>query len=222
MPLKYSCFISFRHGDRTLPTDTSLLEAIAIQLKEALSSEIQAYTTKDVYVDWERLKGGDFYNQAIATALCESACMVMVYMPTYFDEHKTFCAREYKAMEGLETERLKLLGLSVSEHGLIIPIVFRGMKFLPSEIKTQRAYHDFQSFQLGERRMSRNKKFIPKIREISEYIYDRCRDLESLSADPCQECNNFSLPDEAEIIHWIRKVKGVSSAFPFRSGATWQ
>jgi hypothetical protein len=222
MPLKYSCFISFRHGDRTLPTDTNLLEAIAIQLKEALSSELQAYTAKEVYVDWERLKGGDFYTQALATALCESACMVMVYMPTYFDEHKTFCAREYKAMEGLEARRLKNLGLSVLEHGLIIPIVFRGMKFLPSEIRMQRAYYDFQSFQLGEKRMARNKKFIPQIREISEYIFDRCHDLESLPIDPFQECANFSFPDEAEIIHWIRKVKGVSSAFPFRSGAAWQ
>jgi hypothetical protein len=222
MPLKYSCFISFRHGDRTLPTDTNLLEAIAIQLKEALSSELQAYTTKEVYVDWQRLKGGDFYTQALATALCESACMVVVYLPTYFDEHKTFCAREYKAMEGLETRRLQKLGLSVQKHGLIIPIVFRGMKYLPAEIKSRRAYYDFESFQLGERRMARNKKFIPQIRTISEYIYDRCQDLESAAEDLFQDCDNFNLPDEAEIIHWIRKVKGVSKAFPFRSGAAWQ
>ncbi len=216
MPLKYSCFISFRHGDRSLPTEKNLLETIIRQLKTALASELEALTTKEVYVDWERLKGGDFYNQALAKALCESACMVVVYVPTYFDQHKTYCAREYKAMERLESKRLPLVDSAAQlKHGLIIPIVFRGLKFLPSEIKSHRAYHDFQSFQLGSREMSHNSKFNSKIREIAEYIYDRCRELEALPTDPYLECDNFNLPEEAEVIDWIRAVTGVhGSSFP--------
>jgi hypothetical protein len=216
MPLKYSCFISFRHGDRSLPTDKNLLETIIRQLKVALSSELEALTTKEVYVDWERLKGGDFYNQALSTALCESACMVVVYVPTYFDQHKAYCAREYKAMEKLESKRLPLLNSAAqSKHGLIIPIVFRGLKFLPSEIKDNRAYYDFQSFQLGGREMSRNSNFNSKIREMAEYIYDRCRELEALPIDPCLECDHFKLPDKEEVIDWIKEVTGVrSSSFP--------
>jgi hypothetical protein len=216
MPLKYSCFISFRHGDRSLPTDKNLLETIIRQLKTALSNELEALTTKEVYVDWERLKGGDFYNQALAKALCESACMVVVYVPTYFDEHKTFCAREYKAMEKLESKRLPLVDSEAQlKHGLIIPIVFRGLKFLPSEIKNRRAYYDFQSFQLGGREMSRNSNFNSKIQEIAAYIYDRCRELEALSTDPYLDCDNFNLPDESEVLDWIREVTGVrSSSFP--------
>jgi TIR domain len=215
MPLKYSCFISFRHGDRELPTDQNLLETIIRQLKTALSSELEAFTTKQVYVDWERLKGGDFYNEALSQALCESACMVMVYVPTYFDEHKPYCTREYKAMEKLESKRLPLLDAAGQlQHGLIIPIVFRGLKFLPIEIKNQRAYYDFQSFQLGSREMSRNPNFNSKIRQIAEYIYDRCRELEALPTDPYLECANFNLPDEAEVIDWIREVTQVRRAFP--------
>jgi hypothetical protein len=215
MPLKYSCFISFRHGDRSLPTEQSLLETIIRQLKTALSSELDALTTRQVYVDWERLKGGTFYNEALSTALCESACMVVVYVPTYFDEHKTFCAREYKAMERLERHRLALLAPnSQLKHGLIIPIVFRGLKFLPSEIRNQRAYYDFQSFQLGSKVMARNPNFNSQIREIADYIFDRYRELEALAVDPTLECDNFNLPNEAEVIDWIREVTGVRSSFP--------
>jgi hypothetical protein len=215
MPLKYSCFISFRHGDRDLPTNQNLLETIIRQLKTALSSELAAFTTKQVYVDWERLKGGDFYNEALAKALCESACMVMVYVPAYFDEHKPFCTREYMAMQKLESQRLPMLGsVGQLQNGLIIPIVFRGLRFLPAEIKDHRAYYDFQSFQLGNKEMSRNPIFNSKIREIAEYIYDRCRDLEALPLDPALQCANFNLPDEAEVIDWIREVTGVRSSFP--------
>jgi hypothetical protein len=215
MPLKYSCFISFRHGDRELPTNQNLLETIIRQLKTALSSELAAFTTKQVYVDWERLKGGDFYNEALAKALCESACMVMVYVPTYFDEHKPFCTREYMAMQKLESLRLPRLGsVGQLQHGLIIPIVFRGLRYLPTEIKNHRAYYDFQSFQLGSKEMSRNPNFNTKIREIAEYIFDRSRELEALPLDPALDCANFNLPDEAEVIDWIREVTGVRSSFP--------
>jgi hypothetical protein len=44
MPLKYSCFISFRHGK-------ALLREMVEQLEEALRYELETLTSKPVYMD---------------------------------------------------------------------------------------------------------------------------------------------------------------------------
>ena len=61
--------------------------------------------------------------------------MVMIYTPTYFDKDRTYCAREYKAMENLETQRLEMLGYQRNfQHGLIIPVVYRGVDIFPAYV----------------------------------------------------------------------------------------
>jgi TIR domain len=146
MPIKYACFISYRHGQR------KLAERIINDLYDALESELETWLDEKVYLDRERLKGGDFYNEALAKALCESVCMIMIFTPTYFSADHTFCTREYKAMEKLEEQRFQALGERVDKRrGLIIPIVFRGEDYLPKEIKDRRLYYNFDKF-LNERR----------------------------------------------------------------------
>jgi hypothetical protein len=206
MPLKYSCFISFRHGD-------ALLQGMVEQLEEALKIELQTLTAKPVYID-SQVKVGDFYNQALAIALCQSACMVMVYVPTYFDESKTYCAREYKAMLSLEQERLQFLSQRIgqtiaplSSQGLIFPVVFRGLDALPAEIKNYRAYYDFTSFSLGSRRISKNPRFNLQITRMADAIASRCKDLETLPETSFDRCDQFALPDETEVVDWIKTVK---------------
>jgi hypothetical protein len=210
MPFRYSCFISFRHGQR------ALAERIINDLYDALSNEMELFlSNKKVYVDWERLQGGDFYNEALALALCESVCMVVVFTPTYFDKEHTFCAREYKAMEELEKKRLKLLSSQDDkEHGLIIPIIFRGEKFLPAGIKSRRHYYNFENFLLCNKKISQHRDYALKIKKIAEYIADRCMTLEALDEDPCGGCESFTLPPEEEIRHWIEEVKGSRMPFP--------
>ena len=111
MPLKYSCFISYRSRSVELARD----------FQESLDRELRHWTTLPIYRDEVRLDGGDFYNRELALALCQSACMVMIYTPTYFDLESTYCAREYRAMEILESTRLELLGQERNyQHGLII------------------------------------------------------------------------------------------------------
>ena len=145
MPFKYSCFISYRHGQR------KMAERIINDLSDALASELELWLEQEVYVDRERLKGGDFYNEALATALCESVCMIMIFTPTYFSSDHTFCAREYKAMEKLEEQRfLAIGGQTDKKRGLIIPIVFRGEDSLPKEIKDRRLYYNFDKFSLSD------------------------------------------------------------------------
>src|SRR5258708_31408673 len=103
MAFRYSCFISYRH----VPGDKEIIE----DLYQAIADELANYVSKEVFRDTESLEGGDFLNKRLARALCESACMIVFYVPVYFDERFTFCAREYCAMELLEQKRIKQLQL---------------------------------------------------------------------------------------------------------------
>jgi hypothetical protein len=157
MPPKHACFISYRHVGQN-----ELLNSFLEQLSRSLSFELQLWLKEcpegGVYLDRERLQGGDFYNEALATALCESACMIMVFIPLYFDKDRPYCTREYKAMELLEKERLARLDSEQRTHGLIIPIILRGGNDLPDEIKEGRQYYDFQSFGLAGPELHRHPR----------------------------------------------------------------
>jgi hypothetical protein len=211
MPFKYSCFISYRHGQRRLA------ERIINDLSDALASELELWLDEEVYVDRERLKGGEFYNEALATALCESVCMIMIFTPTYFDKNNIFCAREYKAMERLEERRLQAVGRAADKkRGLIIPIVFRGEDYLPKEIKERRQYYKFDDFLMSDVEISRHPDYAPKIREIAEIIREHYKLLTALAEDPCESCSSFTLPSEAEIRQWLEGAQGATASFPGR------
>jgi hypothetical protein len=211
MPIKYACFISYRHGQR------KLAERIINDLYDALESELETWLDEKVYLDRERLKGGDFYNEALAKALCESVCMIMIFTPTYFSADHTFCAREYKAMEKLEERRFQALGERVDKRrGLIIPIVFRGADYLPKEIKDRRLYYNFDKFLMSDVEISRHPEYAPKILEIAELIRKHYDALKAAASDPCQGCENFSLPSEDEIKQWLDQVQGTTVPFPGR------
>lgn len=200
MPFKHACFISFRHG-RHRQTKKAVKDIVQ-SLYDALSSEMEWQVSDlDVFVDWERLEGGVFLDEALAMNLCNSTCMLVVYTPTYFDSD--FCAREYKAMLELEEERLKLLNPSDRQYGLIIPLVCRGEKFLPQEIK-RRLYYNFDCYFLfgGRRVIRQNQSYGEKIRQIGAYIAARCKKFKGLTLDPCSICEDFKLPTDEEVRKW--------------------
>jgi len=201
MPFNYACFISYRHGQR------ALVERIINDLSDALSSEIELWMREQVYVDRERLRGGDHYNEDLAAALCQSVCMIVVFTPRYFDKKSTFCAREYRAMESLEEQRLKLLPHAEDRRrGLIIPIVFRGSEYLPDEIRNRRQYYDFGDFLLSDEQISKHPSYAGKIREIAEYIKARHEAFRRVQSDPCTSCDSFSLPSDEDIRVWLDDV----------------
>jgi hypothetical protein len=207
MPFKYSCFISYRHGQRK----------VSEQIINDLTEELGLWLDKEVYVDRERLRGGDFYNEALAQALCESVCMIVVFTPTYFSVDHTFCTREYKAMEKLEEQRFQVLaGRTDKKRGLIIPLVFRGEDYLPQEIKTNRHCYNFEQFLMSDVEISRHPDYAPKIREIAEIIRKHYDVLMKASSDPCQGCENFALPSEDEIKQWLETAQGATVPFPGR------
>src|SRR5690349_8199636 len=102
MPFKYSCFVSYCHGKE------DLVKTFIRELKTALKQYLDAYLDEEVYIDEDRLQGGDFYNEKLAEAICQSVCMIVVYTPKY--ERHPYCLREYAAMEELELKRLQAEG----------------------------------------------------------------------------------------------------------------
>lgn len=208
MPLRYSCFISYRHR----PDDD-----IVPGLVSSLQKELSLWLDMDVYIDKERLEGGDFFNNELARALCESVCLIVVYTPTYFSKQHTYCAREYKAMEELEEQRLHELGLPKNkQHGLIIPIVYRGEEKLPENIKKDRNYHLFEAFQVSGRDNLKNPEYAEKIKEIAEYIGKRCDELQVVEDNVCAGCDTFSFPTEHDISSWIEDMLPPKPILPGR------
>ncbi len=208
MPFQHACFISYRH------CQSELGKRIVNDLYEAIAGELELMTERTVYLDRERLEGGYFYNEALARDLCKSVCMISVFTPTYFSLDHKYCAREFQAMENLERERLALLADPGDQsRGLIIPIVFRGWNSIPPHIKERRLCYNFAEFLLSDDGMHRHPSYAPKIRQIAEYVAERCNRFEALGVDPCATCDEFPLPSEEEVEPWLREV--VTSQVPF-------
>jgi len=212
MPLKNACFISFRNGQY------DLTNRFVTDLHRGLCNELEAQLGRgiDVFFDQERLKGGYFFNEVIAEELCQSACLVLVYTPSYFDVEHAYCAREYRGMLKLEEQRLALLKDDIKRtHGLIVPVVFRGDKYLPAEIGSVRHSYNFDQFSLSDRCMSKHKKYAPVLTEIADYIAERYRDLSpQLTA---VDCTQFTLPSVDDIKPWLVNVTAPPMPLPGRS-----
>jgi TIR domain-containing protein len=204
MPLEYCCFISYPHGQQ------NVLKPLMTEFLEGLRSEVYAQTKKKLWIDFECLQGGDRWSDKLASELCKSVCMIVVYTPLYFDPENAFCGREYKAMEMLEEKRLKLLpARSDRNHGLIIPIVLRGEKRLPSVIKSHQ-YYSFNDIELADPQVKIRQKYSAEIRKIADYIIDRCYEFEGLQDDPCKECDEYVLPSETETKAYLQTILGLS------------
>ena len=210
MVFEYSCFVSFRHARK--PGGDKFIT----QFHEALSIEISHFLEQEVYVDWERIKGGSFYNESLAKALCKSVCMVMIFTPTYFSEEHSFCAREYRSMEVLEQQRLKLLSSQHRDHGCILPVILRGSKFFPAEIREQRHFYDFTTWLDGGKSIAKDGRFNRTIRDIAERVHQLHQAFEHLPQHPCDQCDGFQLQTKEQVMELIDRVKGKPNLFPGR------
>ncbi len=210
MPIKNSCFISYRR----------LSAEYARDFHASLERELRHWTPLPIYRDETRLNGGDFYNRELALALCESACMVMIYTPTYFDKVSTYCACEYKAMEALESQRLRQLGYERNQqHSLIIPVIYRGLEYFPEPIKSRRAYYEFE-FSVCGRSYLKRKEYQESIKKIAKYIFQRCNELDVVEKDPCEKCDTFNFPVPHKISSWLSNMLPPKPILPGRSGRT--
>ncbi len=203
MSLKHACFISYRHGNQ------ALMKRINDDLYTALCSELEPLIKRDVPVfkDTARLKAGDYLDKKMAQALCESACLIVVYLPIYLDKAHSYCAREFRAMEQLEKKRYEALtAVADKARSLIITIAFCDKKMMSTEIIGDRLFVDFKDFGTASPKMHKTPRYIEKIKEIAEYIHERFTLLNRLSPDPCGNCEEFELPkaDSDEVQKLLR------------------
>ena len=197
MPFSYSCFVSYRHMEFE-PGRSSIKRVV-----DALKGQLEYSAPLPVFLDQDRLRGGQFYQEALAQQLCQSACMIMLYWPTYFSQEHTFCSREFKLMERLEASDFGCFPRPNSSNGLIIVIALADFDQLPAEIAIRRLCYNFEPYVLT-RRMDRHPKFITDMRDIRRYIADRCRILGFIPPpDPCVDCPQCRLPDAQLILPWL-------------------
>jgi len=203
-PFKYSCFISYRYGKH------DHMKTVTEELKKALDNYLEEYFETDVYIDKERLKGGDIFDPILAKAICESVCMIMIYRPKYFSREKPFCTKEYKYMTDLETKRLKIIGNSNSSEKLIIPIITNNIN-LPNFIRNDYTCYDFVGY---EGSPAHNEKFRLLIKCIAVRIFNLYSKFKSKNFH--NECENVTLQNDDEIESIFAKIEDSQNEFPGR------
>lgn len=204
---KYSCFVSYRQGQKRL-----MIKFIK-QLLKALESYIEPYVSLPVYYAPRDLEGGDLYNPAFAEALNHSVCMICVYTPTYFDEKKTFCAREYRGMEIIEEHRFSIINNNeIKNRGLIIPIIFKGKP--PTYISKKRTCkYDFSKYTLCSDNIIHHKDYSLWFDEIGRQIHAIYDGL--INENKNYFLNSFSLPSEEDIKPMlIEIIPKIQAKFP--------
>jgi hypothetical protein len=210
MGFQYACFISYRHHEQS-ETAGRFIDDLCTALRNELSMQAEP----GVYIDRERILGGTRFDPALAGALCRSACMLLVYTPLYFSTEHLYCAREFRAMETLEDERLRRLAdRSLQEHGLIIPVVLRGGDRLPAVLRQQRHAFDFGGFSLRSESLKQHPDYEPRVREVAQVILHRLQLLESLGDALDHDCSRFQLPPEDEVRRWVGGLRAPVAPFP--------
>jgi hypothetical protein len=196
MGFKYACFISYCHGQN------DLVRTFIDQLESAINTYLDTYLDEKVYVDRRRLMPGERYDEALAQAICESLCMIVVYTPRY--ERHGYCLREFDAMRRLEEQRRALLGKDAGTRGMIIPIVFKSGETLPEQIKSPYQYVDFSKFTLASIDMSRNPDFLEEIQRVCRAIYAHFEAFNerNLFEAAFAQCPVFKLSDDASVPPW--------------------
>jgi hypothetical protein len=200
MAYEYCCFISYPHGQ------DDVLVPFVDDFVKGLEIEIGALTRKKVWIDKKFLKGGFRLDEEIGPDLCKSACMILLYTPLYFDAEHNYCARELKAMQDLEERRLATV--KDKGKGLIIPVVLRGEKRFPATLSNQRLYYKFTDIEFNNPLDIIRVKYATEIREIAEYIVDRCEQLDEMAGKDPHDCEAYCLPSPDDARKFVENVLG--------------
>jgi len=199
-------------------------------LVNALKAELGSRVNEAVSFDEDRLKPGYSLNNSLSQYLYQSACMVVFFTPHYFNLEKLYCAREFFAMLDLERQRLGLLPAANRNHGLIIPVAYRGfdqmLKQVPEAEKawrrsaktSPRLGQNFQSFQGW---LSKNDK--ARVAAIATEVEARCDLFRNLfgqkGKDPFRNFTSFRLPNEAKAKAVLLKTLKYKALLPTKEAA---
>lgn len=170
----HACFVSYRHPE----SSGSREEKIIRHVVRAITDHVEVYThDHKVFVDKARLVAGYEYDKTLAEAICRSACMVIVYWPSYLESD--YCLSEIATMLRIERRRRKLLGPQLQKCRLLIPIVLHGdYEELPNDVRKGCHYLDYRAqatrpnFNIGnDLRMS------AALYDVAKYIKSLCEKM---------------------------------------------
>lgn len=194
--MKNACFISYSHS--TNPYYANIVTTFAEQLGNQLALLMPKC---EVYRDDDRLKPGFFPRPALAQAICESSCMVMLFTPGYFDEGHPFCALEYLAMQGLERKRAPHLAPNV---GLIIPVVISGEDAMPDEVRQRKPVSLDRELLLV--RDLHTRRVVEKVRGVAKQVFVLHKMLDTAANAVAYGCQGFEFPTEQVVTPFLRRV----------------
>lgn len=214
MGFRHACFISYRHVHE--PKNIARIEQFVGELRSYIENEIDGIAPQDAVFFDRDIEGGDLWNQKINKAVCYSAVMVVIFTANYFSTHKTFCAREYWAMEKLEKNRHK--PFENIDHGLIIPVIFNGIDKLPAAVSSERQYLDFTGCITEFRDLSTDIEYQTKFAKMAQYISKVYQHLNHIKPDLCVDCDLHQIPepDEPNFKIWLQHIT-TSPELPFRA-----
>jgi hypothetical protein len=188
----HACFISYRHPATAGGREEKLIRHVV----KAISDHVQMYTHEhQVYFDEMRLVPGYQYEERLAEAICRSACMVVVYWPSYLESD--YCRKEIRAMLDIEERRKRCLGGLLQGCRLFIPVILRG-KFedLPEDIRAGCQYLDYKAqatkpdVNIGD-----DEAMSERLYTVAEYIKSLCDKMKGERAALFAGCGTFVFPD---------------------------
>jgi hypothetical protein len=201
MAFKNSCFISYPHNAG------KSVDAFVDRLKLELADHLAQFVSNPIRTDHDFGTGVEFH-PAIANEICESACLLVVYVPIY--QRKAFCLREYAAMEELQAKRYAALQRNLSaQFGMILPLVFTGSEDkIPDWIKTHINYKDISKSTIaGPLAVFDTDDFKAWLGKIANMVDDLFDAFQGSPIHPCASCATYALPDEtADVVKSRLKV----------------
>ena len=192
MPEKFhACFISYRHPAAIGSREEKLIN----QVFKAISDHVQMYTHEhEVFFDRRRLVPGYQYDEQLAEAICRSACMVIVYWPSYLESD--YCQKEIRAMLECEQKRREILGDKLHGCRLFIPVILRGnYEDLPEGVTKDCQYLDYKaqatrpSVNIGDDETTSEELY-----RIAEYIKLLCDKMKLESDRLFDKCKEYGFP----------------------------
>src|SRR5215469_9650996 len=216
MGIKYSCFIRYPYPK--LKPGLKAVRTFIRELKKSLEKYISMESDEgNFYVDFEdkSLLHGDTLDITIGKAICQSACMIIIYTGIYSRHPRAYALRELLAMERIEEKRKHVLGQDLDrKKGMIIPIVLKlspgtdgsiNEDEIPKRIRDRiekLEYNDFSSFYPGYIHISRvaSRQYNNLIKKIALRIANHYSNLKRLEIEGGlnEDCTSFLLPSEDE------------------------
>ena len=203
LKFKYACFISYRNskaeaGENTVFAE-QLYEAIRDRVDNLLYEDLDDPENHQVFLDKKVMGSGEFINNVLGQALCQSICWLVIFTRGYL-RGSLWCASELEAMFKLEQQRFQTLQLTNPVNSFIIPILFRGDKSdLPDALQNLTFETKLARFSLAHNRnttITNDAELEPEIAKLIDEIVLRekmVRDCEVLGESLCDDCHNFTV-----------------------------